>query len=235
MNPERWQQVADIFQSALQRDAAERASFLAEACAGDEELKQEVAALLRSHEGASAQELEPLSLNINTQVGRIFYFMRRYDEAIAQYQKTLEMDPNFVIAHFQLGWAYEKKEMYQEAIAEYEKTISLREQRGAEAGIGGRGGVEARIGRVYALSGKRREAQEVLDELKEMAKQSYVAPLSMAVIYDGFGDKEEAISWLEKAFAEGRTNMGLKVDPTWDSLRPEPRFQDLLRRMGLAQ
>jgi tetratricopeptide (TPR) repeat protein len=174
-------------------------------------------------------------VNINTQVGRVFYYMRQYDQAIAQYQKTLEMDPNFVITHFQLGWAYEKKEMYEEAIAEYQKTISLRGQRGAEAGIGGRGGAEARIGRVYALSGKRREAQKVLDELKEMSKQSYVSPLNMAVIYDGLGEKEQAIAWLEKAFAEGRSHMGLKVDPTWDSLRSHPKFQDLLGRIGFPK
>jgi DNA-binding winged helix-turn-helix (wHTH) protein/tetratricopeptide (TPR) repeat protein len=180
-----------------------------------------------------AQELDPLSVRINSQVGRVFYLMRQYDQAIAQYQKTLEMDPNYVVAHLQFGWAYEKKGMYEEAIAEYQKTIALQGQSGGEAGIGGRGGVEARIGRVLALWGKRSEAQKVLDELKQMSKKSFVPPFSMALIYDGLGEKEQAIDWLEKGYeADGVRRFVLNTDPTWDSLRSHPRFQQLLRRMG---
>jgi serine/threonine-protein kinase len=170
-----------------------------------------------------AQEIDPRSLIINTEVGRIFYHMRQYDQAIAQYQKTLGMDPNFAQAHLQLGWAYEKKGMYQEAIAEYQKAIAL----------GARPTMLSRIGRTYALWGKRGEAQKVLDELKQLSKRSYVPSYDFALIYAGLGEKEQAITWLEKAYEEDPP-MGLKVDPTWDSLRSHPRFQDLLRRMGLA-
>ena len=169
-----------------------------------------------------AQELDPLSLIINMEVGRIFLFMRQYDQAIAQYQKTLEIDPNFELARFNLGVAYEQKGMYEEAIAEYQK-IPRREL--------------APIGRAYALSGKRREAQRVLDELKEQSKTRYVSPVSMAVIHAGLGEHEQAIAWLEKALDGGDADRlyFLGVQPTWDSLRSEPRFQDLLRRMGLPQ
>ena len=171
-----------------------------------------------------AQLLDPLSLIINTDVGRIFYQSRQYDQAIAQYQKTLEMDPNFGVAHFQLGWAYEQKGMYEEAIAEYQKTIAL----------GGRPTFVSFIGRAYALSGKRREAQKVLDELKELSKHSYVSPHYFALIYASLGEKELALTLLEKAYEEGGgQSFALKVDPKWDSLRSEPRFQELLRRMGL--
>lgn len=116
-----------------------------------------------------------------------------------------------------------------------QKTISLWGERGGEAGIGERSVAEARIGRIYALTGKKREAQKVLDKLKELSKQGYVPPYNMALIYDGLGEKEQAITWLEKAFAEGRSHMGLKVDPTWDNLRSEPRFQDLLGRIGFPK
>jgi DNA-binding winged helix-turn-helix (wHTH) protein/TolB-like protein/Flp pilus assembly protein TadD len=169
-----------------------------------------------------AQELDPLSLIINMEVGRIFYFMRQYDQAIAQYKKTLELDPNFELARSNLGVAYEQKGMYEEAIAEYQKMPS----RGL-----------APIGRVYALSGKRREAQKVLVELKEQSKKTYVSPVSMAVIHAGLGENEQAIAWLERAFDEGDADRlyFLAVHPTWDGLRSEPRFQDLLRRMGLPQ
>lgn len=169
-----------------------------------------------------AQELDPLSLIINMEVGRIFYFKRQYDQAIAQYKKTLELDPNFELARSNLGIAYEQKGMYEEAIAEYQKMPS----RGL-----------APIGRIYALSGKRREAQKVLVELKEQSKKTYVSPVSMAVIHVGLGENEQAIAWLERALDEGDADRlyFLAVHPTWDGLRPEPKFQDLLRRMGLPQ
>jgi tetratricopeptide (TPR) repeat protein len=182
----------------------------------------------RPHEAMAeirrAQELDPRSLIINTDVGRIFYMLRQHDQAIAQYQKTLEMDPNFAVAHLQLGWAYAEKRMYEEAIAAYQQAITL----------GLRPTFVAEIGRVYALSGKRREAQQVLDELKERSKISFVPPYDFALIYEGLGEKEQAITWLEKAYAEGAGHLGLKVNPIWDNLRSHPRFQQLLRRMGFT-
>ena len=174
-----------------------------------------------------AIELDPLSLPYNAQLGRVYYMSRDYDRAIEQYQKTFEIDPNFVTAHLQLGWAYEKKAMYNEALAEYQTTIAL-QQAGPGQRIGGRGGVEARIGRTHALAGQREEALRILADLKA---QDDVPPYNMALIYDGLGDEEQAIAWLEKVFEVGSQRFGLKIDPTWDRLREHPKFQELLRRL----
>lgn len=172
-----------------------------------------------------AQQLDPLSLSINTDVGRVFYLSRRYGEAIAEYKKTLAMDPGFRAAHIQLGWAYEQQGKYDEVIAEYRKVMVL----------GGRSTLISMIGRAYALSGRKREARRILDELKELSKHSYVSPYYFAVIHAGLGDKETAIALLEKAYEEGGgQSYALNVSPMWDSIRSEPRFQDLLRRMGLT-
>lgn len=173
-----------------------------------------------------ALELDPVSLPYNTQLGRALYMQREYDKAIEQYRKTLELDPNFVTAHLQLGWAYEMKEMYDDALAEYQKTIEL--QPGDSQRVGGIGGIEARIGRVYALSGRRAEAEKIL---KTLSASANVPPYNMALIFDGLGDQEQAITWLEKVFEVGSQRFGLKTDPTWDRLRPNPRFQELLRRI----
>jgi serine/threonine-protein kinase len=192
-----------------------------------------LASLGRLDEGLAetrrALELDPLSPRNSAQLGRIFYFMHQYDQAIAQYQKTLELDPNFVTAHFELGLAYEKKELYDQAIAEYQRMIALRGEHGT--GATGLGLPEARIARVYALSGKRSEALKALDELKKMEKQEWKGPLSFALVYDGLGEKGEAIAWLEKAYESTGLRHGLKIDPTWDNLRSHPRFQQLLRRI----
>jgi DNA-binding winged helix-turn-helix (wHTH) protein/TolB-like protein/Tfp pilus assembly protein PilF len=170
-----------------------------------------------------AQELDPLSLIINMEVGRIFFFRHQYDEAIAQLRKTLELDPDFELARMNLGAAYEQKGMYEGAIAEYQKMIP-----GRRLGA---------LGRVYALSGKTREAQKVLDELKEQSKKRFVSPVGMAVIHAGLGENGQAIAQLERALDEGEADLlyFLGVHPTWDGLRPEPRFKELLRRMGLPQ
>ena len=169
-----------------------------------------------------AQELDPLSLIINLEIGRVLYFRRQNEEAIAQLQKTLELDPNFGATHVQLGAVYEQKGMYEEAIAEYQKMP---------------GGGLARIGRVYALSGKRREAQKVLDELKGQSVSPIGNHRRMALIYASLDENEQAITWLEKAFDVGDEDFlyFLLVDPMWDGLRSEPRFQALLRRLGLPQ
>jgi tetratricopeptide (TPR) repeat protein len=182
-----------------------------------------------------ALELDRLSLPYNAQLGRIFYLRREYDAAIEQYRKTLEIDPNFLIAHLQLGWAYEKKGLYQEALAEYEKTTALQSQADAGERVGGRGGIEARIARTQALAGDRADAEKILNELKSFQGQNLVSPYNLALIYDGLGEKEEAISNLEKVFETGSQRFGLKTDPTWDSLRTHPRFQNLLQRMEAAR
>ncbi|KPL03963.1 MAG: hypothetical protein AMJ90_02570 [candidate division Zixibacteria bacterium SM23_73_2] len=176
-----------------------------------------------------AQELDPLSLIINTDVGLISYIARMYDRAIEQCRNVIDMDPNFGVAHFVLGLAYEQKEVYEDAIAEFKK------------GISASGGITVMIGALghtYGVSGNRDEAQRVLAELKELSKQRYVSPYSIATIYIGLGEKDQAFEWLQKAY-EGRSvwliHLHLKVDPRFDNLRSDPRFTVLLKKIGLEK
>ena len=174
-----------------------------------------------------ALELDPLSLTINFELGLAFYYARDYDQAIQQFQKTLELDANFPLVHAHLPAAYEQKGMYAEAIAGFQKGITLR------------GGTEwsfsmSGLGHVYGVSGKKAEARAVLDELKQRSRQEYVPADSIALVYEGLGEKDQAFIWLEKAYEEHAFKMAwLKVEPQWDSLRSDPRFADLVRRMGL--
>jgi len=175
-----------------------------------------------------AQELDPLSLIIGADIGSLLYVMRQHDRAIEQLQKITEMDPNFAPAHNRLERAYLAKGMYEEAITEQKKAIALDPSTG-------RWGRTADLGYAYALAGKRDEAQKILDDLQELSKQHYVKPNNIALIYVGLGDKAQAFAWLERTYEEYPLSLDLiKVDPQLDSLRSDPRFTDLLRRMKLA-
>ena len=174
-----------------------------------------------------AQELDPLSLEKLAGIGEILNFQRQYDQTIEQYQKTLEMDPNSGFAHWAIGNVYVNKGMYSEAIAEYQKAIPLSGDSPDEP---------AMLGYAYALSGKRREAQQVIDDLKERSKRTYVSPSTIAFIYGGLGEMEQAFVWLDKAYDERDSLLILlKIEPTFDPLRSDPRFTELLRRVGLPQ
>jgi TolB-like protein/DNA-binding winged helix-turn-helix (wHTH) protein/Flp pilus assembly protein TadD len=172
-----------------------------------------------------AQEFDPLSLMINSDVGVDSYYARQYDEAIAQNEKTINLEPHFFIAYLWLGQAYEQKKMYAEAITTFQKGMALAERHPQ---------LIASLGRAYALAGEREKAQKSLDELREISKRRYVSPYLFAVVYAGLGDKDQAFTWLEKAYEE-RTFflIWLKVEPRFDSLRDDPRYKDLLRRIGL--
>lgn len=173
-----------------------------------------------------AQEIDPLSLIINTDVGEMLYYARRYDEAIKQCRKTLEMDPNFVLAHRVIGWAYWQKGMPKEAIAELNKAANI---------PGGRVHVLASLGHIYAASGNRDEAQRILSELKEVGTQGHGAPYEMAAFYAGLGERDQAFAWLEKAYEERSGSLILlRLEPLLSPLRSDPRYHTLLRRMNLA-
>ena len=175
-------------------------------------------------ENKKAIDLDPLSLHTNASLGVGLYYAHRYAQAILQLRKTIDLDPTYWWAHSYLGRAYEQQGQFPEAIAEFQEAVRL-----------GSGITEPKafLGRVYAVSGKRAEARKVLEELNEVSKQFYVSPYNVALIYAGLGEKDQALAWLERAFAERSTWMPyLKVDPWLDSLRSEPRFQDLLRRMN---
>jgi tetratricopeptide (TPR) repeat protein len=152
--------------------------------------------------------------------------MRQYDQAVEQCQKTLEMDPNFPLAHLYQGLAYEQKSMYQEAITEFHQAITA--PTSSTQAI-------ASLGHAYAVSGMRDEAQNVIIDLNELSRQHYVSPYDFAVIYAGLGEKGESFGWIERAYRERALWLVfLKVDPRFDGLRSDPRFTDLLRRVGLA-
>ena len=161
----------------------------------------------------------------NTDVGVDSYYARQYDEAIAQIEKTINLDPRFFIAYLWLGQAYEQKKMYTEAIATFRNGMNRAERHPQ---------LLASLGHAYALAGDRNKAQESLDELREMSKQRYVSPYLFAVVYAGLGDIEQAFAWLGKAYEERSFFLiWFKVEPRFDSLRDDTRYKDLLRRIGL--
>ena len=172
-----------------------------------------------------ALDVDPLSLIINTSLGRELYGARRYDEAIAQLRRTLDMDANFAEAHFHLAMVYEAKRMYAEALAEFQKAAELFADPAMKIW-------EARV---YALSGRRAEAERLLAAAVETAKTRYVSPYPIATIYAALGEDDKAMAYLEKVFDERSYYVvWLNLDPAFDRLRTGARFQDLLRRIGIA-
>jgi len=175
-------------------------------------------------EGKRAQELDPLSLIINADLGYDYIYARQYEKAIEQLRKTIEMDQSFYYAHWQLGIAYEMKGSFPEAVAEYQKARQLNDNPA----------LLAVLGHAYAASGKRDEALKMLNQLTEIAGQRYVSAYSWAIIYAGLGEKDQAFNWLDKGYQERLTKMAfLKIEPLFDNLRSDPRFDDLVRRVGL--
>ena len=135
------------------------------------------------------------------------------------------MDQNFVPAHLFAGRAFKQKGSYAEAIAELRKALQLSEGDTNEL---------AALGHAFAISGQRSEAVKILDDLKERSKQTYVQPMWIAGIYIGLGQKDQAFEWLQKAY-DDRSGwlVYLKVDPVFNPLRSDPRFADLMQRVGL--
>ena len=153
-----------------------------------------------------------------------FYFTRQYDRAMEQYKKAVEMDPNNSFARISLAMTYVNKRMYEEAIL----VASKPELDDAY--------LLAATGNAYARLGKRTEAQKIIEKLKEQSKQRYVPSLTIAIIHIGLGEKVQALEWLEKSYENREdTVLWLKSDGILDDLRSEPRFQDLVRRVGLPQ
>ncbi len=171
-----------------------------------------------------AQELDPLSLVIGSAAGRALYYRRQYDRAIVQIEKTLELDADFPNAHSDLGYVYEAQGRFDEALAEFRKARAL-------AGSGSYGLPE--IGYAYARSGNKCEAARILNELLGLSKQAYSVSFGIALVYCGLGDKDNAFGWLERAYQERAMPNDLRVHPVWDSLRSDPRFTTLLKKMGL--
>jgi len=172
-----------------------------------------------------AHELDPLSVTISTDIGFNHYYRRSYDEAINQLRATLVISPKFPLAHLWLGRAYQQKKMYSEAIDEFNKT---------DAALPGWVVTIAGMGHAYGEWGHQTEAKQMLVRLNQMAREKYVTPYGIALVYAGLGDKDQAFAWLNKAVA-GRSHwlVWLNRDPRFDRLRSDPRFDDLKKRVGL--
>ena len=182
------------------------------------------------HEEAMArmkksQDLDPLSLIINVAVGWAFYLARRYDEAIEQLRRTIELDPNYPVTYWILGLALRKIGSYELAIVEGEKGVKL---------SGGSPLMAAALAHTFGIAGRTTDARQVLDDLTKQSMQKYVAAYFFAGIHVGLGENDRAIEYLEKSYQEhSHWLIYLHMDPSMDGLRDDPRFQDLLRRVGL--
>jgi serine/threonine-protein kinase len=172
-----------------------------------------------------AIDLDPLSLIIHATLGRHgYYFARRYDEAVAQLRRTLEMDENFWVARLWLGWTYANMGRLAEGFAELQAARRLDDNLE----------IVAALGFAHGRAGQRDEARQTLDELRELSRTRYVSPMLGALIALGMGEHNQALDWLEKAYEERAQMISeLNAEPAFDPLRTDPRFADLLRRVGL--
>jgi tetratricopeptide (TPR) repeat protein len=172
-----------------------------------------------------AGNLDPLSLIISTDLAEELLIARRYDEALRQIRKAINMDPFFALAHYVQGEVFLQKQMNLEAAAEFQKALELSP---------GSAAFTANLAYVYAVSGKPADARNMLKDLKNGSHHASSNFPEIALIYVGLGDKDEAMAWLEKAYAD-RFNPGVLMRPAFDPLRSDPRFETLLRRMGLSR
>jgi tetratricopeptide (TPR) repeat protein len=176
-------------------------------------------------EAKRAQTLDPLSPSANAHVGLALYRARRYDESIAQLQKTMEIEPTALHAHIFLGFVYVQQGKNEEAIAEFQTVVKLSERNPS---------LLALLGYAYATAGKHDEARAILEELNFQSKNQPVFPFETAMIYIGLGEREQAFTWLEKAYDERAWQLGfLKAEPIFDPLRSDSRFTDLMQRVNL--
>ena len=173
-----------------------------------------------------AQELDPLSPGINTDLGLCYFYTRQYDEAAVHFKRMTELFPDFFPAYYHLGWTYTQQRRYAEAIEQYQKALTLSK---------GHTMVRAMLGYAYAVSGREAEARNILRELETLAKQQYVSPYRFAVLYAGLGEKDLAFQWLNRAYDESDILLiYINVAPFYDPIREDPRFGELRQRLGLA-
>lgn len=172
-----------------------------------------------------AEDLDPLSLIISADLAEDFLIAHRYDEAMRQIRKTMDMDSTFPLAHYQLGQAYLQKHRYGDAIGELQKAVSL---------SGGSTACTSSLAYAYAVSGRRNEAEAILSDLKNRSNNNFSNAPEIALVYVGLDQRDQAMAWLEKGYGE-RFNPGVLMRPAFDPVRSDPRFKDLLHRIGLNQ
>ncbi len=173
-----------------------------------------------------AKELDPLSLATIRVAGQVYFYAHRFDQAIKEFKKVLAMDPYFRLAHISLGGVYIEMGMYEEALGEIQKEKDLSNVLKANQ--------EISIGKTYLRMGNRTEALKVLDSLLNRSNETYVPPYFLASLYFVLGEIEQGFNWLERAY-ESRDHwlVRIKIDPTFDDVRSDPRFKALLKKMGL--
>jgi tetratricopeptide (TPR) repeat protein len=172
-----------------------------------------------------AESLDPHSLLIIADATSVFYYSRRYDEALAQCRKSLELDPNYPLGHLWCGRAYLQKGMHPEAIAAFSKAVEL--QPGFVLGAGLRAHAQG-------VAGNRAEARRRIGQLLGQSQRVYVSPALISLAYWGVGDRAQALDWAERAYRERDGLLTrLKMDPALDEFRKDPQFRDLMRRIGL--
>jgi serine/threonine protein kinase/tetratricopeptide (TPR) repeat protein len=174
-----------------------------------------------------AEELDPLSMVVLTNVGWTLDLTGRLPEAVEEYRKALELDTNYVQAHWRLGDAYARLGRYDDAAREVERAVALTRRSPSSL---------ARLAHVYARSGRRMESKALLDELLVLSARQYVSPQGISLVYLMLGDDRRGFEWLEKAYAERSNGIAyLAIDPDLVSWHGDPRFRDLLRRVGLPE
>lgn len=178
-------------------------------------------------EAMKAQQLDPISTFANSNLASMMYFAGKYNEAIEQSRKTLNIDPANARAHRNLGRVYAAQRNYSAAIAEYKKAIEL---------APGTPEYLAELGYVNAISGRKKEAQDLLAGLQEMLVRGQASSYQLAVVYAGMGDGKRAVGLLKKALEErGAGILQVKISPFFADIRSEPDFQEILREVGLSQ
>lgn len=172
-----------------------------------------------------AQELDPLSPIIGTTTAFVYLLKNNPDSAIEQCRRVIEVDPNFPAAHLYLGWSYLKQEHYKEAIAEFQRTVDS---------SGRTAFYLANLGYCYAVTGRPSDALAILKELEEKHARREAFGFHLAEVYSGLGDKEQAFAWLERDFQQRNDSLsGITAELGFEVLRSDPRYADLVRRMGL--
>ena len=170
-----------------------------------------------------ALELEPLSLIVQTSHAAVYWVARQWDRSMELCLKILDFDPNFVSARCLLAHIHQALGRYDDAVEERQRAVEL---------TGGATFFRAELAGTLAAARRERDAGDALEELLEISKVEYVSAHSIALIHAGLNDADRAFQWLGKAFEERSAILAwIKTDPRFDNLRPDPRFNDLLRRM----
>jgi eukaryotic-like serine/threonine-protein kinase len=178
-------------------------------------------------EAKLARDLDPVNLRINAIEGQCLIFAGQVDAGLDRLQQTLALDPNYLLAHNFMISGYIAKQMFPQAEEAARKSVKIAPTNST---------ANSSLGYSLARAGKLTEARAVVDEMIRASSERYVSACAIALVFDGLGDQEKTFAWLERAFQEHDTRLiFLKADPKWSSLRSDPRFQEMVRRVGLPQ